>query len=168
MTGCRDLHIGGVAAVAAGVVGVPANFRAGGRLGFMVRQSVTGCRGLRMGSGIAAVAAGIIGAPAHFRAGRSLGFMVRQRMTGCRDLHIGGVAAVAASIVSVPADFRAGGCFGFMVRQSVVIRVCFAVFRTALRTDRFGAAACCAAAAAHCLRMAPIVAAGVRMRTIAI
>ena len=71
------LHIGGIVAAGAGVVGLPADLGAGGRLGGVMGQAVSTVGQLHIG-GVVAAGAGIIGLPSDFRAGRGLGLVVDQ------------------------------------------------------------------------------------------
>ena len=72
-----QLHIGGIVAAGAGIVGFPADLGAGSGLAGMVGQAVSPVGQLHIG-GVVAAGAGIIGLPADFRAGRGLGLVVDQ------------------------------------------------------------------------------------------
>ena len=89
--------------------------------------------------------------------------MMHKIMVQCRQLHIIGIVAAGTGSVSIPADFLTGGGFCLVVHKSMVFWVFFAVFPTTHLTDRFGAAGCCAAAAAFgLLFVAARASAGVR------
>ena len=91
--------------------------------------------------------------------------MTHQIMFQRGPLCIGGMVAAGTGFVSIPADFRAGGSFCFMRYQIMIIWVSFAVFPTTHRTDRFGAAGCCATGTVCSINFgAVLAAAGVRVR----
>ena len=99
------LHIGGVIAAGAGIVGVPADGRAGGGL-CVVTHTVMALRGLLHIGGVIAAGAGLVSVPADGGAGGSLCFMLH--------LVVGGIAVVALASTAVGRRL-AGGGFGFGV-----------------------------------------------------
>ena len=77
MPQCGQLHIGGVVAAGAGIVGFPANFHAGSGLRGVVGQAMAGSGNFRVGGVAAALAlAGFIGIPAGLGAGGGFGCVV--------------------------------------------------------------------------------------------
>ena len=79
-----QLCAGGMVAAGAGFVSVPALFRTGGGLRFMLHQSMVQRGQLRVG-GMVAAGAGFVGVPALFRAGRGFCFMQYRIMTELLD-----------------------------------------------------------------------------------
>ena len=161
---CGQLHIGGIVAAGAGAgfVSVPALFRTGRSFCCVLLQIMVQC-GQHLTGGIVAAPASNV-SRADFRTGGGICHVLPQIMVlQCRQLHIGGIVAAGTGSVSIPADFLTGGGFCLVVHKSMVFWVFFAVFPTTHLTDRFGAAGCCAAAAAFgLLFVAARASAGVR------
>ena len=122
--GGGDFHLSGVIAAGAGIVFIPANFGAGGRLGVVMHQVVFQRKQLHL-SGVIAAGAGIVFLPANLGAGGGFGVVMHQLVFQRRDFHLGGVSAALtlAGIICIPANFGAGGCFCVVVHQVVVVRV---------------------------------------------
>ena len=122
--GGRDFHLGGIIAAGAGIVFIPANFGAGGRLRVVVHQIVFQRRQLHLG-GVITAGAGIVFLPAGLGAGGRFGVVVHQLVFQRRDFHLGGVSAALAlaGVIFLPANFGAGGRLGVVVHQVVVVRV---------------------------------------------
>ena len=115
-------RIGGVIAAGAGLISIPTDFRAGGRLRLMLHDIVAQ-GGLFCIGGVIAAGAGIIGIPANFRAGSCLRVVVDQVVVQLCLLRIGAVITAGAGIIGIPADFRAGRGFGVMADQVVTQRI---------------------------------------------
>ena len=163
---CGQFFAGGIVAVFAGFVSVPADFRTGGGLRCVLLQIMVQCGQLCIG-GIVTTGAGFVSVPALFRAGGGFCFVLHQIMFQRGDCSISGIVAAQAGtgFVSIPALFRAGGGFCCVLLQIMVIWVFFAVFPTTRLTDRFGGAGCCATGTAFglsCVAVAALAAAGVR------
>ena len=74
---CRQLRIGGIVAAGAGFVSIPADFRTGGSLRFVLLQIMIQCGQLCAGGIVAAeTGAGFVSIPALFRAGGGFCFVV--------------------------------------------------------------------------------------------
>ena len=112
-----QLFAGSIVAAGAGFVSIPADFRTGGSLRFVLLQSMVQCGLLRIG-GIVAAGAGFVSVPALFRTGRGFCCVLLQIML-CGQFFAGGIVAVFAAVVSVPADFRTGGSFCCVLHQVV-------------------------------------------------
>ena len=164
---CGDFLISGIVAAQAGtgVVSVPALFRTGGGLRFVLHQVMVQCGQLCIG-GIVTTGAGFVSVPALFRAGGGFCCVLLQIML-CGQLFAGGIAAADAEVVSVPADFRTGGGFCRGMHQSMVIWVFFAVFPTTRLTDRFGGAGCFATGTLCSINFAAVVRAAAGVRAVA-
>ena len=121
---CGNFHLGGVIAAGAGIVFIPANFGAGGRLRIVVYQVVFQRKQLHL-SGVIAAGAGIVFLPANFGAGGRFGVVMHQLVFQRRQFHLGGVSAALAlaGFVGIPADLGAGGSLCVMVHHVVVVRV---------------------------------------------
>ena len=102
MTQRGDLRIGAVIAAGAGLVGVPAHFRAGRELCFVERCVMTqrGIFLVAFGVGAALPIAGAVGVPADFGTGGSLGLDRHHVMPQRRDRLIG-FCIVAAPVLAV-------------------------------------------------------------------
>ena len=136
VAGGGDFYIGGVIAVFAGIVGIPADFGTGGRLCIVMDEIVSRRFDFHVG-GVIAVFAGIVGVPADFGAGGRFGIMMDEIVTRRFDFYIAGIIAVFAGIVGVPADFGAGGRFGFVTDEIMTgggdfFRFRFAAFGTGI------------------------------------
>ena len=115
------LHVGGVVAAGAGVVGVPADFCAGGSL-CVVAHTVMAQRGLLHVGGVVAAGAGFVSVPADFCAGGSL------RVVGFELVVL---AIKAADLPAARAGFRhrvlgrraCAWCIRVRVGACVVVRV---------------------------------------------
>ena len=78
-----QLHIGGVVAVGAGIIGFPADFGAGSGLGGVMGQAMAGSGNFRVGGVAAPLAlAGLIGSPAGIGAGGGLGCVALDVVVG--------------------------------------------------------------------------------------
>ena len=152
-----DFLISGIVAAGAGVVSIPALFRAGGGLRVMMHQVMVQHGQLCAGGIVAAGAGAGIVSPALFCAGGGLRYVTHQIMVQCGQLFAGGIAAADAAVVSVPADFRTSGGFCCVLHQIMVIWVFFAVFPTTRLTDRFGGAGCCATETACSINFGAVV-----------
>ena len=121
----RKFHIGGVIAARAGIVFVPADFRAGCRFRFVLFQIMVQSGNLFIsGMRTALTLAGIVCVPADFRAVRCLRIVMHRIVTRRGNLFIGGrrTALALAGYVSIPAHFRAGRRFRFVLFQIVTRR----------------------------------------------
>ena len=115
----------------AGIVCVPADFRAVRCLRIVIHRIVTRRGNLFIGGMRTALAlAGYVSIPAHFRAGRRFRFVLFQIVTR-RNLYIGGIGAILAGIIGIPALFGAGGRFCFVLFQIMIVRIDFAGFQFA-------------------------------------
>ena len=96
------LRIGGVVAAGAGLIGVPADFGAAGRLR-IVRHVVVVQRGLLHVGGVVAAGAGFVGVPADMEAGRGL------RVVGFEGVGVRISLAIAALAIRAVGRGGAGG-----------------------------------------------------------
>ena len=156
MVQCGQLFAGGIVAAGAGFVSIPADFRTGRGLRFVLLQSMVQCGQLFAGS-IVAARAGFVSIPADFRTGRGFCCVLLQIMIQRGQLCIGGIVAAGAGVVSIPADFRTSGGFCCVLHQIMVIWVFFAVFPTTRLTDRFGGAGRCATETACSINFGAVV-----------
>ena len=119
-----QFHIGTVVAAGAGIVGLPADFRTGRRLRFVMHQIVVvRINGqFHIGTVVAALA-GIVGLPAGLGAGSGLAGMGNRVMSQRRQLLIGAVVAAGAGVIGLPALFGAGSGLAGMGDQVVVVRI---------------------------------------------
>ena len=159
VTGNRDFRIGGIAAISAGVVRVPANLRADSSLRLVGHQIVMiGVFFAVLRAALFADSSGIAAcrtAAAAFRLGMAvvagtgagmravvIGYPVAIVVLQRRDFFFGGIVADPANNIVVPAAFRAGRGLGSVKHQisNVMIAEFIAVFFLALIAHgRFGA-----------------------------
>ena len=119
-----QFHIGTVVAAGAGIVGIPADFRAGRSFRFVMHQIVVIRIDGQFHIGtVVAAGAGIVGLPAGLGAGSGLAGMGNRVMSQRRQLLIGAVVAAGAGIVGLPALFGAGSGLAGMGDQVVVVRI---------------------------------------------
>ena len=124
---CGDFLISGIVAAGAGagVVSIPADFRAGRGFCCVLLQIMIQCGQLFAG-GIIAAGAGIVSIPALFCAGGGFCFVVHKIMVQCGQLRIGGIVTTGAGFVSIPALFRTGRGFCCVLLQIMLCGQLFA------------------------------------------
>ena len=104
-----QLHISGVIAAGAGIIGFPADLGAGGRLGGVMGQAVSPVGQLHIG-GVVAAGAGIIGLPADLRAGSGLGGMVDQVVVVW--IYIAEIISSIEAAIGTGTEILSRGCAG--------------------------------------------------------